>query len=93
MGAYCRHGNLSGQPCGYCKQDEAKDARIAALEAALTELEAEPRYTVEEVLAVLAEWRTPGADPGERPTLSSLQLASIKRRLAAAKSTTAEEGK
>ena len=35
MGAYCRHGNLSGQPCGYCKQDEAKDARIAALEAAL----------------------------------------------------------
>ena len=35
MGAYCRHGNLSGHPCGYCKQDEAKDARIAALEAAL----------------------------------------------------------
>ena len=42
MGAYCRHGNLSGHPCGYCKQDEAKDARIAALAAELdAALEAE----------------------------------------------------
>ena len=41
MGAYCRHGNLSGHPCGYCKQDEAKDARIAALEAEVAKWKAE----------------------------------------------------
>ncbi len=39
MGAYCRHGVIAGNPCGYCKQDLAKDARIAALESALAQAE------------------------------------------------------